>query len=255
MQRRNFIRAGAAGAIAVAGQSLATAQHQESADVKELIEWRVYEMAWGGNRGLLQTYLADTLQPALRRKGATQFVMFREYGQTDPAKVHVMIAYRDAAAYVDCQSLATDAAFQDAAKEYDAVEAGRPVYSRFSSWLMNAFDAMPQAAEADGEAGLFELRIYEGYSEDANRRKIRMFNEYEVQIFRETGLDAVFYGEMLAGPYRPALVYLLQFDDMAKRDENWGNFGSHPEWNRIKDLPEFADSVSNIRRVFLMPVS
>ena len=253
MQRRRFIRAGAAGAIAVAGSQLAGAQSPTPPADKELIEWRVYEMAWGGNRVLLQSYLSETLAPALRRNGATQFALFREYGQSDPAKVHVMIAYRDAAAYLACQSLSTDPEFQEAARDYDAVEAAKPIYSRFSSWLMDAFDGMPQVVATDPDAGLFELRIYEGYSEDANRRKIRMFNEYEVQIFRETGLDAVFYGEMLAGPYRPALVYLLQFDDMAMRDENWGKFGSHPEWVRIKDLPEFANSVSNIRRVFLMP--
>ena len=81
-----------------------------------------------------------------------------------------------------------------------------------------------------------------------------MFNESEVEIFQETGLDAVFYGDLIAGPYRPALMYLLQFKDMEERDANWGKFGSHPEWNRIKDLPEYANSVSNIRRTFLMPV-
>ncbi|PPK85477.1 NIPSNAP protein [Neolewinella xylanilytica] len=254
MQRRKFFRAGAAGAIAVAGSQLGATHSPNQTTEKELIEWRVYEMAWGGNQGMLLDYLQNTLQAALRRNGATQFAVFNEYGNSNPVKLHVMIAYRNASAYLASQTLDDDAVFQSEATEYDAVGADRPLYTRFSSWLMNAFDGMPQSVPADPQAGLFELRIYEGYSEDATRRKIRMFNESEVQIFKETDLDAVFYGDMIAGPYRPALVYLLQFDDMKERDANWSKFGSHPEWNRIKDLPEFADSVSNIQRIFLMPV-
>ena len=254
MERRKFIRTGAAGAIAVAGSRLAANVPTQDSATQEIIEWRVYEMAWGGNQGLLRDYLLNTLQPALRRKGATQFALFHEYGNSNPVKLHAMIAYRDAAAYLDSQALDDDAAFQADAVAYNEVTVDRPIYSRFSSWLMNAFTGMPQSVATDPEAGLFELRIYEGYSEDATRRKIRMFNESEVDIFKETGLDAVFYGDLIAGPYRPALVYLLQFKDMEERDANWGKFGSHPEWNRIKDLPEYANSVSNIRRTFLMPV-
>ncbi len=240
--------------MAVAGSQLAATPRPNQVAEKEIIEWRVYEMAWGGNQGLLRSHLLDTLQPALRRKGATQFALFTEYGDSNPVKLHAMIAYRDAAAYLAAQSLGDDQEFKTASESYDAVGAGQPIYARYSSWLMNAFDGMPQSVATDPEAGVFELRIYEGYSEDATRRKIRMFNEFEVDIFKDTDLDAVFYGDMIAGPYRPALVYLLQFADMEERDVNWGKFGSHPEWNRIKDLPEFADSVSNIRRIFLKPV-
>ncbi|WP_116126044.1 NIPSNAP family protein [Lewinella sp. IMCC34183] len=254
MQRRNFVRAAAAaGTAALAGQSLHAQSTTPPAAGKEIIEWRVYEMAWGGNQGMLTTYLNESLAPALRRKGATQYQLFREYGKTDPAKLHVMIAYPDAATYVACQSLGDDSVYAVAAEAYDAVPADRPIYDRFSSWLMDAFDGMPQAVATDADAGLFELRVYQGYSEDATRRKIRMFNDHEIQIFKDTDLDAVFYGDMIAGPYRPCLVYLLQFDDMEERDANWGKFGSHPEWTRIKDLPEFANSVSNILRTFLVP--
>ena len=72
MERRKFIRTGAAGAIAVAGSRLAANVPTQDSATQEIIEWRVYEMAWGGNQGLLRDYLLNTLQPALRRKGATQ---------------------------------------------------------------------------------------------------------------------------------------------------------------------------------------
>lgn len=253
MQRRNFIRAGAAGAVAVASSQLGAVTRPQPVAGSEIIEWRIYEMRFGGNEGLLRDYLTNALYPALLRKGATQFALFHEYGNPNPGKLHAMISYPDAATYVAGQSLVDDEVYQNAAKEYDAVTADKPIYTRFTSWLLEAFAGMPQAVSTDPDAGLFELRVYEGYSEDAVRRKIRMFNDHEVQIFKDTDLDAVFYGNLIAGPHRPALAYLLQFDDMEERDANWAKFGAHPEWNRIKGLPEFANSVSNIQRTFLVP--
>ncbi len=254
MQRRKFIRAGAAGAVALAGSQLAASPTARPVAGKEVIEWRTYDMAWGGNQGALLDYLTNVLQAGLRQHGATQFKLFKEYGMTDPAKIHVMISYPDGNSFVAGQSLRKDAAFASAAGSYDAAPADKPIFERYSSWVLDAFDGMPQSATPDENAGLFELRVYQGYSEDATRRKVRMFNDHEIEIFKDTDLDAVFYGDMIAGPYRPCLVYLLQFEDMAERDANWGKFGAHPEWNRINKLPEFADSVSKILRTFLVPV-
>ena len=37
-------------------------------------------------------------------------------------------------------------------------------------------------------------------------------------------------------------------------DANWKKFSAHPEWKRIVGLPEYANTVSNIHRVFLKPL-
>lgn len=253
MERRKFFRGAAAGALALAGSKTILASSRTLGPEPELIEWRTYEMAFGGDQGLLMRYFNDALEPALDRQGATQFVVFKEYGDPNPAKVYVMISYPTAQVYYASQDLSDDGEYQVASEEYVNKSSEKPVYTRFSSWLLRSFSGMPQAVAPDDTAGLFELRIYEGGTEDATRRKIRMFNEYEIDIFDETGLKPVFYGDLVAGPYRPALMYLLQFDDMAARDENWGKFGADPTWNRVKDLPEFAGALSNIRRTFLVP--
>jgi hypothetical protein len=219
----------------------------------ELIEWREYTLAFRGNRTLLLDYLRDALAPALRRKGATQFQLYTEYADPNPGKLHIMIAYSTAQAYYTAQDLSDDGEFQVAREPYVNLGGENPIFSRYTSYLMRAFSGMPQSVSPDDASRLFELRIYESANEDALRRKIRMFNDHELTIFDETGLDPVFFGDLIAGPYRPALVYLLQFDDMADRDASWGKFGPHPEWQRIKELPEFAGTVSNIRRTFLLP--
>ncbi len=128
------------------------------------------------------------------------------------------------------------------------------LYTRYSSSLLSAFDGMPQMMDPIAGASLFELRTYEGYDEDAVRRKIKMFNDGEIDIFLNTGLHPVFFGEMIIGPYRPCLTYMINFKDMDEHDASWKRFGAHPDWKRMSAMKEYADTVSNIRKIFLNPI-
>lgn len=78
-----------------------------------------------------------------------------------------------------------------------------------------------------------------------------MFTDSEFQIFEDIGLPIVFFGPNISGSQMPCLTYLLAFKDMEARDEAWSKFGPHPEWQRILKLEEYANTVSNIYRVFL----
>ena len=49
----------------------------------------------------------------------------------------------------------------------------------------------------------------------------------------------------------PVLTYMLAFKNMDERDRNWNKFSVYPEWRRISILPEYANTVSHIKRVFL----
>jgi hypothetical protein len=210
-------------------------------------------MAFGGDEKLLLDYLNGALEPALRRIGITDFQLFREYGAESPAKLHALMAYNSPDAYYRSHDLSQDDEYQVMIEPYVNPGGERPVFTRYSSWLLRAFSGMPTLAAIPESSGLFELRTYESANEDQLKRKTRMFNDHEFGIFDEVGLDPIFFGTMIAGPHRPALVYLLEFEDMAERDANWAKFGPHPEWQRIKDLPEFKGTVSNIRRTFLVP--
>jgi hypothetical protein len=252
MQRRKFI---AAAAAALPLSLTATPSSATStAGERQLIELRTYEMKFGGSGlGVLMTYLNDALEPALKRIGCPSFHVMKELGNEEPAKIWVLIAYPDAATYVAAQDLSADKAYNKASEAYHAVPATKPVFNRYSAQLLQAFTGMPEVADPGPDAGLFELRTYEGYSEDATRRKIKMFNVEELDLFHETGLHPVFFGNMISGPYRPALVYMLHLKDMEERNANWGKFGPHPKWKAMVVKEEYANSVSNIRKTFLVP--
>ena len=81
-----------------------------------------------------------------------------------------------------------------------------------------------------------------------------MFNAGgEIQVFRDTGLTPVFFGETVFGQLMPNLSYMLAFKDMETRNKNWDIFRVSDGWVAIKDLEEYKDTVSNITDIIMRP--
>ena len=223
---------------------------------KEYYELRTYSIPFNGSEQALHNYLEDTLLPALNQYGVENIGVFEALGDPTPKQIVLLIPYKDISAYGDViAALAADTNYLEKRKAYDAVPHNKRVYTRFSSSFYIAFDGLPQIVKPKEGSQLFELRTYEGYSEDAVRRKVKMFNEEEFSIFDATGLHSVFFGEQVSGPMMPALTYMLSFSSMEERDANWKKFIVHPEWKRVSGLEEYAHSVSDIKRTFLKPLS
>lgn len=254
MKRRHFIQNTAAASAVPLFAAANTSYSSSNEGEKEIYELRTYEIRFRGNQKLLMDYLQNALKPALEKVGVNHFMMFTELGNADPKKLYVLISHPTAEAYLKAQNLTQDAEFVSAANKYDTAPANQPIFNRFSSMLFLAFDGMPQLKAPKADAGLFELRIYEGYNEDAVRRKIQMFNVEEITLFHKVGLYPVFFGDVLAGPYRPCLAYMLNFKDMDERNANWKTFLDHPEWKAMLGNEKYANTVSNIHKIFLQPV-
>lgn len=257
MKRRKFIQATALASAVPLAACASTQNIQSSMDTtkKELYEIRTYQLKFGSNSKPLLEYLKTALKPAMERAGVNHFMLFTEVGKSEPKKIWALISYPSANIYVQAQNLQSDAAYVAAAATYNAVPTEKPIYNRFESSLLLAFDGLAKMLDPVDNAGLYELRIYEGVSEDAVRRKIMMFDKEEITLFHKVGLHPVFFGEMLAGPYRPCLAYMLNFTDMEQRNANWKKFIQHPDWEEMKNKDIYANTVSNIRKVFLEPLS
>ncbi len=232
---------------ALSGMSTSPAQ---TATDGELYDLKTYELKFGSNRNALMDYLNEVHNPYLQNLGA-KTMMFMETGASEPTKLWTLAAYPDISSYQKGFLIESDPEVMSKSKKY--VEAGT-TYNRISSSLLLAFASIPKMKNPIEGAGLYELRIYEGANEDAVRRKIRMFDVEELDLFYRTDMNPIFFGKMLVGPYIPSLVYMLNFRDMDHRAEAWNTFINHEEWNRMKVKPEYADSVSNIRKVFLKTV-
>ncbi len=223
---------------------------------KEIYEFREYELKFGKSAKVLHDYFENALIPALNKQGIKNIGAFEEIGDALPKKIYLLIAYDDLDSYQKVlDNLKEDSVFLQASEAYSKTAQENFPVERYVTSLFTAFDGMPKLVKPAEGSMVFELRTYEGYNEDAFQRKVKMFNESEFSIFDEVGLHSVFFGEKIAGPQMPCLTYLLAFKDMAERDVNWAKFGPNPEWQRIVKLPEYANTVSNIYRVFLKPLS
>jgi hypothetical protein len=253
MERRDFIHKTIIASTALAATGVSAAEPKSQQENRELYEWRTYELRWG--QGALDSYLTKALIPALNRLGVKKVGVFGEIGKSEPLKVFVLMAYSSFEDYGRISlELKKDKTFIDAAKEYNQIPEDQAVYSRFDSSLMIAFEGLPKMIIPENGPRIFELRTYDGYSEDAVNRKIKMFNNEEFTIFNRVKLNPVFFGEVIAGKNLPALTYMITFKNMEERERNWKAFGEDPDWQRIRQLPEYEHTVSKIYKTFLTPL-
>lgn len=255
MKRRSFLKnsAIAAGAAAAITPMATMGQSTPAAAAKEVYELRIYQLTGGGAKNQLKNYLTGALMPFLNSKGG-KVGIFSEYSLEDPPKLYVLCTYPTMQEYFNIlQEMNTNAKFQADANTYNQLPADKPLFDRYETLLLEAFDSIPKLRQPEAGRGLLELRIYESYNEDAGRRKILMFDKEELPLFDKIGLNAIFFGKNIAGGFMPALTYMLWFRDLAHRNEAWAKFGPHPEWIAMRDKPEYANTVSKVRKIFLLP--
>jgi hypothetical protein len=260
MNRRNFIqKAGALSIIPATGmasslKSVPPSEASSSSGTKEIYEWRIYTLT--GNGDLLDSFFQDVLFPAYRRK-KVKTGAFRLYKVKDGENEqrHILFIYPDINTYLQVKkTIWDDREFRQKAQAFYDTTASAPVYSNFESYLSEAFEKIPVHRTPNPSRTLLEIRIYHSPNEEANQRKVKMFNKEEIDLFDKVGIQSVLYGEILSGPRMPALLYLTWYEDEATRNEAWKKFGNHPDWKRMSALPEYAHTATNNQSIFLSPL-
>jgi len=254
MKRRKFIATSLVGASAIT-TGFASNLNVNPALNKQLFEFREYQLRFRTDAADLDNYLKNALIPALNKLGVKQIGVFKETSKTEPAKIYAIIPYPSWQEFQSIQEkLNSDKDFLKNSSVYNAILPEKMPFSRISSSLLMAFDRLPNIIAPESGSRIFELRTYEGQNEDAMKRKVSMFNKEEIDLFYKVGLKPVYFGEMIAGSNMPCLSYMLVFKDMEEREAIWAKFIAHPEWKVMSQLPQYANSVSNIIRIFLEPL-
>lgn len=255
MRRRNFMKI--AGMMAVAptvknAASTLPVQPSVNKKTKEIYEWQVYTLTGGGDS--IDLFYRETLIPAYNRKKIA-VAAFKPFKRGEKEQRYFLFIYPDITTYHQMKKkIWEDKAFSKAAQSFYDTTAASPIYSNLETYLCEAFDKIPVHRNPDPSRTLFEIRIYWSPNEEANRRKVRMFNVDEIDIFDKVGINSVCYGDILAGPRMPALMYLTWYKDESTRAAAWKEFGGHPDWKRIKNLPEYAHTATNNQSIFLSPL-
>ncbi len=258
MNRREFISAGLVAGLAPVG-ALAAA-NQAVPGTQSLYELRKYHMHVGAKRNQLNNFLADAAIPAWNRIGVEPVGAFTPmYGPNQPT-LYVLLPYPSLDVFVSATDrLLSDKTFRQAGREFLNAPLSDPGYVRMENWLLQAFAGMPKIElppmSKKKSDRIFELRTYESHSVIAGEKKVEMFNDGEIAIFKKTGLQPVFFGKTLVGQRLPNLTYMVAFEDMNQRNQRWETFRNDPDWAEMSADPQYADTVSNISDYILRPTS
>jgi hypothetical protein len=254
MTRRQVLATAAGGAV--------TSAAAQQAPKNAFFELRYYYMRNSRTNMVQRTtgFLSKGYVPAARRAGIGPIGLFGASIAPEAPFLLVSSGYPSLGAMqTSLEKLAADAEYQKLLTEYtSAPDLG---YIRMESALFRCMDALPQievgtAAEGRG-ARVFELRVYESDNEVTARRKSKMFADGELEAFRNSGLQPVFFGEALVGSNLPRNTYMVAYDSMAGREKAWQAFGSNPIWQKLRAVPGLSDPeiVSNISNSILRPAA
>mgnify|MGYP001168052904 CR=1 FL=1 len=113
---------------------------------------------------------------------------------------------------------------------------------------------------------IYEMRVYYTYDGKFNDI-ISRFENHTTKLFDKHGFNNVGYWTTLKkdsisfadkfifqNDGKEALVYIVSFKDMKKRDESWDNFINDPDWIRVfEESRKDGPIVKEIEQVFLSP--
>jgi hypothetical protein len=255
MKRREFLAASSLAAVVPAGGMTSAAE--KPSGPKQYLELRHYELASADKQKAFDGFLAEAAIPALNRLGVRPVGVFKR-AEGEDSNLWVLLPHMslESVATANTKMLA-DARYQQAGRAVLECPKDDPAYQRFTSRLLLAFDYCPKVeVPAKTASRVFQLRIYESHNTVKAKRKIHMFNEGgEIALFRETGLNPVFFGESIVGDKMPNLTYMVGFENAEAQKKAWDTFRNHPGWQALRSKPYYADTVSHITNLVLRPTT
>jgi len=278
MKRREFFTVGSAGLAALATTATASAQVRDRLiplgnrttrpnapqAPRQFIEVRKYTIKDADKRAVLVDILDKALVPALNRQGLRPVGVFMPIQRETPLEreakfannVFVVIPHRTTNTFVSTAArLRADSVYmRDAAPIFETTSRD-PVYTDCETFLLHGFPTLPGVEVPDlGPNRVFELRLYRSFNIERNEAKIHMFDEGgELPLFREVGLNPIFFGDIVAGTRMPAFLYMIGCSSLDNHAAVWRTFVNHPKWIAMRDLPEYADTATEIDSIVLTP--
>ncbi|PHQ56735.1 MAG: NIPSNAP family containing protein [Lutibacter sp.] len=228
---------------------------------RQFYQLKIYTFETEAQEQTTEKYLQEAFLPALKRRGIKNVGVFKPRPDSvdTSKKIFILIPFSSLAQFETLENnLAEDNAYLAAGHDYLKASYERPPYKRIESILLKAFKDMPimQPSSLDGprEDRIYELRSYQSATEDYFSNKLDMFNDGgEIKLFERLEFNAVFYGEVIAGPVMPNLMYMTTFSNQTSRDAHWKKFVDSPDWKELASMPKYKNNVSHIDISFLYP--
>ncbi|MDP3915922.1 MAG: NIPSNAP family protein [Bacteroidota bacterium] len=228
---------------------------------RDYYQIQVFRLTGKVQQQKVENFLKSAYLPALHKAGIQKVGVFKpiESDTTSGKRIYVWIPFKSLDQFAKIlEALERDQEYQTKGIDFLGAPFDNKPFIRKESILLKAFsDApnffIPKHQTAPSER-IYELRSYEGPTENLFRKKVKMFNEGgEIKLFKKLDFNAVFYAEVISGSTMPNLMYLTTFADAATHADRWAAFRAHPEWKTLSALEEYKNTVSNSVKILLHP--
>jgi hypothetical protein len=224
---------------------------------KDLYQIRVYRLKSNEQMQQLDQFLKEAYLPALHRAGIKKVGVLKPITNDTAAlkSVYVIIPFASMKAFSGLdEKLRKDDAYMNAGKSFREAPSDHPPYERMESILLEAFNGQKHLILPEKKAGnIFELRSYESPTEKLHDKKVAMFENGEIELFKKLQFHTVFYAKVISGSHMPNFMYMPSFASVEDRNEHWKIFGADPDWKAMSSDPvnENKVSVSHIDSILM----
>jgi hypothetical protein len=209
----------------------------------------------------MDQYLEKAFLPALHRAGISNVGVYKpiEEDESYGKLILVWIPFQSLDEFEKLPSvLNRDKQYLTDGQDYVEAAHDNAPYKRIENILLRAFEGLPEFNVPEhatpSTEQIFELRSYEGATEKIHERKVEMFNDAgEIELFIKLGFQPVFFGEVISGSAMPNLMYMTTFSSRASQTEHWDAFRNSPEWNTMKEIEKYKNTVSHTDKYIMHP--
>ena len=253
MTRRHLLATTATAGLA------STAMQAQNRPAQSFIELTYYWCRNSADNQLQRTtdFLKDAMAPAADKAGVLGHGYFAQLVAPKGPFALTLMGFPSLAGIQDVKRKMFSNPVLSKAVEKLGSGPGLP-FTRVESRLLRGFPKFPEihTPETKETSRVFELRTYESNNFGSLGKKICMFDNGEVDIFKKVGMTPIFFGETIYGPDMPNLTYMLGYDSLAHREKTWSAFVSDPDWVKLRATPGLSDAeiVSNISSTLLRPL-
>ena len=247
--------------ILIAFLALAFVASVYAASPRDYYQIQVFRLNGKAQETKVDNFLKNAYLPALHRAGIKTVGVFKpiESDTTSGKRIYVWIPFKSLDQFAKIQDiLLNDQDYQNKGSDFLGAPYNQVPFLRKESILLKAFQDAPEffipKFITPPSERIYELRSYEGPTENLFRRKVKMFNEGgEIKLFKKLDFNAVFYAEVVSGSTMPNLMYLTTFANMAANTAHWEAFRAHPDWKALSALEEYKNTVSKSVKILLHP--
>ena len=235
--------------------------HLASGAGRDYYQIQTYRINGKAQEARIDNFLKNAYLPALHRAGIKAVGVFKPQ-PTDTVFKNQVIVLLPLSSLDQLEklnnTLLKDPVYQTEGADFLNAPFDNVPFLRKESILLKSFPEAPEIFipkhPTKPSERIYELRSYEGPTQNLFLKKVKMFNEGgEIKLFKTLDFNAVFYAEVISGPTMPNLMYLTTFSDMASHNAHWDAFRNHPDWKKLSALDEYKHTVSKSVIMLLNP--